>query len=266
MKFRTSEIGSIEGVPDYILNEFHTKNNPIALVIPVINEGSRIINQIKAIERLNPNVDVIIADGGSSDESKAFFFDGNHKLAALLIKRGPGRLSAQLRMAFHYCIEEGYEAVITLDGNNKDDVVGINSVIAALESGYDYVQGSRFKKGGVAENTPILRYLAIRLIHSPITSLAAGKWFTDTTNGFRGHRIQVLKSPEIDIFRDLFTGYELLAYLPIRISKCGYKVCEVPVARRYPKNESIPTKIHGLRSQAKILEILIKSATGKFNP
>ena len=47
------------------------------------------------------------------------------KLRALLIKRGPGKLSAQMRMAMSFALDEGYEGIIVVDGNGKDDVAAI---------------------------------------------------------------------------------------------------------------------------------------------
>lgn len=266
MKFQSHLVRNVDGVPDYSILEFNPRKTKFALVIPVINEGFRIIEQLRKIDEENLNIDIVIADGGTTDESASFFKSGRSNLRTLLTKHGPGRLSAQLRMAFHYCTSQGYEAVITMDGNDKDGARGISRISAALEDGFDFVQGSRFRKGGLASNTPFLRYFAIRFIHAPLTSLAAGYWFTDTTNGFRGHRIQALESKEISIYRDVFEGYELLAYLPIRISRSGYRVCEVPVSRMYPKSQEIPTKIHGARSLLRILQILLRSAKGSFNP
>ena len=39
----------------------------------------------------------------------------------------------------------------------------------------------------MAENTPLSRWIAIRLIHAPLCSLASGKWWTDSTQRFRGY-------------------------------------------------------------------------------
>jgi dolichol-phosphate mannosyltransferase len=266
MTFRSNEVERLKGVPAYSVMEFQPKGKRFALVIPVINESYRIIEQLRKIKKINPEVDIIIADGGSTDESSTFFQSGNHCLRALLIKKGSGQLSSQLRVAFHYCASQGYEAVITMDGNDKDGPSGISTIAQALDEGFDFVQGSRFIKGGIAINTPLIRYFAIRFIHAPLTSIAAGHWFTDTTNGFRGYRIKALESEQISIFRDVFVGYELLAYLQIRMSKIGYKVCEVPVSRIYPEYKKVPTKIRGFRGQFKILGILVKSAFGGFNP
>ena len=167
MKNQVRRIENIPGVPSYLIEQMRPKRYQIALVIPVINEGVRIIKQLEKFQNYLPNVDLIIADGGSTDASIEYFHSDNSLLTALLTKQSTGNLSSQLRMAFHYCLESDYEAVITMDGNDKDGIEGIEGIKEALEAGIDFVQGSRFLKGGIAINTPIKRLLAIRLIHAP---------------------------------------------------------------------------------------------------
>jgi glycosyltransferase involved in cell wall biosynthesis len=118
-------VSDVDGIPDYSVNEFKKKINKIALVIPVINEGNIIINQLEKIKELDPEVDVIIADAGSTDISRSYFLSENKIITVLLTKKSFGGLSAQLRMAFHYCVENTYEAIITMDGNDKDAPEGI---------------------------------------------------------------------------------------------------------------------------------------------
>jgi dolichol-phosphate mannosyltransferase len=118
--------------------------------------------------------------------------------------------------------------------------------------------------GGYSKNTPVSRYLGIRLIHAPISSLASGRIFTDTTNGFRGFSTKFLNDADISIFRDIFDSYELVAYLPIAAGKLGYSTVEVPVSRIYPEKGAIPTKIVGLRAQLDVLLILLKAAFGLY--
>ena len=196
-----------------------------ALVIPVINEGDRIRAQLARLAAAAPPVDVVIADGGSTDGS--LDLDTLHRLGVrtLLVKTGPGRLSAQLRMAYAWCLDEHYEGIVTMDGNGKDGVEAVAAFVAALRDGTDYVQGSRYVPGGVAENTPLDRHLAGRLLHAPLLSLAARHWFTDTTNGFRAYSARYLRDPRVAPFRDVFVRYELLFYLTVRASRLRYRVC-----------------------------------------
>lgn len=259
-------IKGIQGVPDYEVNLHGEKRHKTALIIPVLNEGTRIIAQLSKLQNLGLEVDLIIADGGSNDGSKENIESGNFEVRAILTKQGKGALSAQLRMGFHFCLTEQYESVITMDGNDKDDPIGVNEIMKALESGSDFVQGSRFVAGGKAINTPKIRYLGIRCVHAPITSLAAKFWYTDTTNGFRGHSAKLIQDPEVQIFREIFSSYELLAYIPVRSKQVGLKVSEAPVTRSYPRGIKTPTKIRGMKAQLRLLGILLSCVLGKYNP
>ena len=253
-------------IPEAELTILSGKRHRHALIIPVINEGERIRRQLKTIAEFAPDLDVIVADGGSTDGSVEPRKLAERGVRALLVKRGQGRLSAQLRMAYAWALEEGYDGIVTMDGNGKDGVEALPLFIVALDAGNDYVQGSRYHKDGAAINTPLDRKIAGRLFHAPILSLAAGHWFTDTTNGFRAYSVRYLTDPRVAPFRNVFERYNLLFYLTIRANQLGYRSQEVPVRRSYPADEKPPTKISGLRSKLALVGETLDAATGAFTP
>lgn len=242
------------------------KRHAHALVIPVINEGERIRRQLQRIRDTALPVDVIVADGGSTDGSLDADFVARTGVRAVLTKTGPGRLSAQLRMAYAWCIRQGYRGIVTIDGNGKDGVEAVRLFVEKLEAGDDYVQGSRYARGGLAENTPLERTIGNRLIHAPLLSLAGRRWLTDTTNGFRGYSARYLLHPRVQPFRDIFMKYELLFYLTVRAGQLGLKVTQVPVRRSYPAGEAVPTKITGSGAKADVLRQTFAAALGRFSP
>ncbi|MDR2689493.1 MAG: glycosyltransferase family 2 protein [Azoarcus sp.] len=235
------------------------------VVIPVINEGERIRSLLQKMAALDiaAVADILIVDGGSTDGSLAVDALQVLGVRGLLVKTAPGKLSAQLRCAYAFALDHGYEGIITIDGNDKDDPEAIPRFIAALESGVDFVQASRFIKGGRAENTPGMRDLAIRFIHAPCLSLASGFKWTDTTQGFRAYSRKMLLDPAIAPFRDVFMGYELLAYLSCRAPRLGYRCIELPTIRRYPVGK-VPTKIDGFRGNVVMLAVLVKACLGGY--
>lgn len=242
------------------------KQHTYCVVIPVINEGDRIKSLLKRMEanRISSIADIIIVDGGSTDGSLEL--DGLKQIGVrgLLVKKGPGKLSAQLRCAYAFALDKGYEGIVTIDGNDKDDPEAIPRFIEALKQGIDFVQASRFLPGGVAVNTPKSRDFAIRYIHAPCLSFASGFKWTDTTQGFRAYRRRMLVDPEVAPFRDVFFTYELLAYLSYRAPKLGYKCKEIPTVRAYPAGE-VPTKISLLKGNFGVLKTLLNTCMGKFN-
>lgn len=253
-------------VPNFTQQVFRPSESRFCLVIPVINEGNKIQKQLTLISNSRIPVDVIVADGGSTDGSLELDFLYGTSVRALLTKKGEGKLSAQLRMAYAWALDEGYDGIVTMDGNGKDNVDAVTSFIGKLEEGYDYVQGSRYAPGGVATNTPLERTIANRFVHAPLMSVAGKFWFSDTTNGFRAYSRRFLDDPRVAPFRDVFQRYELLFYLTVRAGQLGFKVCEIPVRRTYPKGVPTPTKIQGWKGKFDILKQAFNAAAGRFRP
>ncbi|HEY4216053.1 MAG TPA: glycosyltransferase family 2 protein [Gemmatimonadaceae bacterium] len=232
----------------------------------VINEADRIQRQLEQMAPLADRVDIVVADGGSTDGSLGIDTLAAARVRALLVKRGPGKLSAQMRMAIAFALDEGYDGLIVIDGNGKDDVSAIPRFAELLDEGYDHIQGSRYIPGGHGINTPLSRTLAVKLLHAPLISLAARTRYTDTTNGFRAYSRRLLTDPRVQPLRDIFMGYELHYYLAIRAARLGFRVTETPVTRRYPSSGKTPTKISPVKGNLAILRTLAAAASGKFNP
>lgn len=259
---------NIEGVPDYISNEIQHKQTKYCLCIPIINESDRIHKQLERARKhgIDTLVDIIICDGDSTDGSTNLATLESFGVNTLLIKKGFGKQGAQLRMGFQFALDRGYDGIITIDGNNKDSIESVPLFIEKLEKGYDFIQGSRYVKGGKAVNTPLIRHLAVQFIHSPMISFTAKQKFTDTTNAFRAYSRKYLEHPEVLPLRAIFVTYELLAYLSVRASQLNLKVAEVPVERIYPKTGKTPTKISFFKGNGNLMKILYNNLRGKYNP
>lgn len=263
---RVEQAGPPWAVPMYSAEEFRPRNERWAVCVFVINEGQRIQRQLERMRSVQAPLDVVLADGGSTDGSTDDQLLASLGVSALLVKQGPGKLSAQMRMALAWCLDKGYEGVVVMDGNNKDDPRALPHFADMLSRGCDHVQGSRFVPGGEAVNTPWSRYWGIKLVHAPLVSLAAGIRYTDTTNGFRAYSRRLLVDPRIAPFREVFSQYELHYYLAIRAAQLGFRVAEIPVHREYPAHGAVPTKIHGWRGNWQILRTLWSACRGNFNP
>jgi len=260
--------GGSAGVPAFECTEYAPRTCDYVVLIPVINEGERILKELyRAYKHNIPDyADIVICDGGSTDDSLQERKLRKLEVNTLLVKKDKGKQGAQLRMGIYWALARGYQGIITIDGNYKDSIEDVPKFIQKLKEGYGFVQGSRFVKGGRAVNTPLIRYLSVRLIHAPIISLAAGQRFTDTTNAFRAYAAEYLSDDRVAPLRDVFMTYELLAYLSVRATQLGYKACEIPVTRAYPKKGKTPTKISFLKGNSELLSILFRTLRGAYNP
>lgn len=256
------------GVPRFECTEYCEKTKDYVLLIPIINEGERIIRELERAAQNNVSdyADIVICDGGSTDGCTEETRLRQLGVNTLLVKRDTGKQGAQLRMGIWWALERGYKGVVTIDGNDKDSIEDVPHFIEKLKEGYGLVQGSRFVKGGKAINTPLIRTVSVRLIHAPVISLTAGQWFTDTTNAFRAYSAEYLKDTRVSPLRDVFMTYELLAYLSVRASQLGYRACEIPVTRAYPKTGKTPTKISFFKGNSELMKILIRNAFGAYSP
>ncbi|MFM7350465.1 MAG: hypothetical protein ACKO01_13440, partial [Erythrobacter sp.] len=79
-------------VPAHEVALYAPRRQRHALVIPVINEGERIRGQLRRIQAANLPVDVVVADGGSTDGSLDAEFVSGAGVRAVLTKTGPGKL------------------------------------------------------------------------------------------------------------------------------------------------------------------------------
>lgn len=254
-------------VPEHRVDRWEGRRHDYCVVIPVINEGGRIASLLRRMKALGipDTMDVIIADGGSTDGSLGPELLDETGVAGLFVKTGPGKLGAQLRCAYAFALDQGYDGIVTIDGNDKDDPEPVGAFVAAMREGVHFVQASRFVPGGTSVNTPRLRHVAIRTIHAPVLSIASRHRWTDTTQGFRAYRSEVLRDPRVAPFRDVFQSYELLAYLSYRVPRLGYRCVELPTSRVYPEGE-VPTKISGLWGNVDLLRTLFRACTGRYNP
>jgi len=257
-----------KGVPKFECREYREKEKEYVVLIPIINEGERIIKELKRAYKnhVADYADIVICDGGSTDGCTQDKYLKKLQVNTLLVKQDEGKQGAQLRMGIWWALERGYKGIITIDGNNKDSIEDVPKFIEKLRDGYGFVQGSRFIKGGRAINTPVVRWLSVNLIHAPIISITAKHRFTDTTNAYRAYSAEYLLDERVKPLRDIFMTYELLAYLSVRASQLGYKVCEIPVTRAYPKTGKTPTKISFLKGNSQLMKILISNFFGKYNP
>ncbi len=154
------------GTPSFEVREYSSRETDYCFVVVVWNEGERIREQLRRMERRAALADIIIADGASDDGSLDEQLLRGCRVRAHLITRERG-LSTALRMAFSFALDDGYGGVVTVDGNGKDGVESLPLFLDRLEHGYDLIQGSHFLPGGGHRATPFERMLGIRCIVRP---------------------------------------------------------------------------------------------------
>lgn len=220
---------------------------PKVLVSPVaFNEELKLRNVIERYMR-SPACglyDYMVIDDGSTDGTPGLLAEYRARgVLALRHERQRG-VGAAIRTAIAYAREHGYEFLVIMAGNDKDNPDEIPALLSpAVNEGYDFVQGSRYKgANGVGGDMPFYRKLATRL-HPLLMSFFAGVPVTDSTNGFRVIRLKMLEDPRFDINQPWLDHYELEPYLMFKCIRLGFRFTEVFVTKIYPSRKLGYTKM-----------------------
>lgn len=216
-----------------------TPANQVLIVTFAFNEGVKIRT---TVERTVAAVshDLLVMDDGSTDGS----IEPLRQFPVRVIsnRRNEG-IGAAMKQSFDYALNENYDVMVIMAGNNKDDPEEIPRLLKPIiEGDYDLVQGSRFLPGGGHGNMPLYRRFATQL-HPMLFSLAARKRVTESTNGFRAFRTALLRDPRINWRQDWLDQYELEPYLLYKTITLGYRHTEAPVTKIYPPKSLGYTKM-----------------------
>lgn len=214
----------------------------IICIAPCYNELHKIDKVVSRMDRSTVD-EILVVDDGSTDNSPE---TARAKGATILSLKKPSGVGVAIRKGIEYSIAHKYDIIVIIAGNNKDDPKEIVKLVKPItREGYDFVQGSRFKKGGQYGKMPFYRLLATK-IHPIIFSIISGKYITESTNGFRAFRTSLFINKNINIWQKWLNKYELEPYLYYKVIKLGYRTKEVPVTKIYPPKELGYTKMKPL--------------------
>jgi dolichol-phosphate mannosyltransferase len=203
------------------------------------NEGDK-IRRTLARHPSPRSYDLLVADDGSTDHS----LDGIDASVIVLRSETNRGIGAAMKGVFQYALDHAYDVLVIHAGNDKDEPLEIPLLVEPIVNGRaDFVQGSRYLGGGGFGNMPRYRVFSTRVLHPLVFSIAARKRVTESTNGFRAFRTELLRDPRIDWRQDWLDRYELEPYLLLKAIRLGYRHCEVPVTKIYPPHTHGYTKM-----------------------
>ncbi|MEX2011973.1 MAG: glycosyltransferase family 2 protein, partial [Chloroflexota bacterium] len=110
----------------------------IAAVIPAYQEAPRVGPVVVGAKAHLP---VLVVDDGSADDTASVAEDAGATVLRLRPNQGKG---AALRAGFRWALDNGIEAVVTLDADGQHDPAEIPTFVAArARTGADLVVGRR---------------------------------------------------------------------------------------------------------------------------
>jgi dolichol-phosphate mannosyltransferase len=231
------------------------------LVCPVaFNEHVKLKNVIERYLQscVRNQADFLVVDDASDDGTTQIIQDfAQQGIKTIRHARRQG-VGAAIRTAIKYAREQGYEVLVIMAGNNKDNPDEILQLIdPVLNEGYDFVQGSRYKDPkSLGGHMPPYRKIATK-VHPCLMSLITGKKVSDSTNGFRAFRLSMFDNAAINIDQPWLDHYELEPYLLYKALTLGFRFTEVSVTKIYPPKKLGYTKMRPFIGWWSILRPLI---------
>jgi dolichol-phosphate mannosyltransferase len=203
----------------------------VACILPFFNENGKIGNAAKGFSAVGGIDEVIAVDDGSDDDSPE---EARQACATVLHHTERRGVGAAIRTGIDYALAHGFDIIVVAAGNGKDKPDETDRILKPiLEEGYDYVQGSRYLKGGNPGRMPLHRIICTRL-YPFLIRLILGFPATEGTNGFRAYKTSIFKDKRINLWQEWLDGVELEYYLQVQVIRLGYRVKEVPVTKTYP--------------------------------
>lgn len=149
-------------------------NAKILALIPAYNEHEHIA---KVVRQAKLHLPVLVVDDGSADETSAIA----REEGAVVLRQEPNQgKGAAMARGFAYALESGYDAVITLDGDEQHDPSEIPEFVNDyLQDHPDLIIGERdFRK------MPFVR-MCSNTIGTWMFSWAMGQYIPDNQSGYR---------------------------------------------------------------------------------
>ncbi len=230
----------------------------MAVIIPALNEVGKIGRVLDKLPRDGRFEAIVVDDGstdGTGDEARA------HGAAVVVRHEERGGVGAAIRDGWAVGLARKRPYLALLSGDDQHDPSQLVTAFDRLLSAdADYVQGSRWIKGGRVVGRTGGRGPSTR-VYSIVFSVLAGRHVTDATNGFRVFKSSMLTDPRIRLDQSWLTSYDLEPYLLFKAIRCGYKVIEHPVTVVYHSTEGY-TKMRGIRDWWRLFRPAIFLRTG----
>jgi len=153
----------------------------LVAVVPAWNEAGAIGGVVDEIRAFDPQIDVVVVDDASTDDTAGVARAHGAKVLALPFNVGIG---GAVQTGFRYARDEGYEIAVRLDGDGQHAAEELGKLLAPIRAGdAELVIGSRFVDPAGTYRPPFARRMGIR-VFARLVSLLGGQKVTDTTSGF----------------------------------------------------------------------------------
>ena len=212
--------------------------NPLTIIIPVLNEEDAIPETMRALIDAVPDTDIVVVDDHSTDGTQGIVesFAAEHPRVRLVHNEMPPGFANALKTGFKTATTE---FVLPVMGDLCDEVARIPEMLeVCLDGDCDLVCGSRYIKGGRKEGGPRIQTFFSWLFGVTIHVLT-GIATHDISNSFKMYRRSALEAITIES-----SMFEVSMEMTLKVFFQGGKVAEVPTVWLHRKQGE--SKFHPL--------------------
>lgn len=193
------------------------KKSGLLVIIPAYNEEECIVQTVRHLTAVLPDVDYVVVNDGSSDATLSLCRENGCRCIDLPINVG---LAHAVKSGMIYAYREGYDYALQFDADGQHDARYIRPLLEKMQrEDLDVAIGSRFLK---AKMPVSMRTIGARMIRGLIR-LFSGQTLTDPTSGMRLYNRRMIRT--FATRTNMTPEPDTVSYL----IKCGARVADVPV-------------------------------------
>lgn len=223
----------------------------LVIIIPTYNERDNIITLLDALRRViagvsGYDVSYLVVDDNSPDGTKELVRAYGHKHSDIFLLAGKkeGLGKALLRGVGFAVDDMGADIILQMDADLSHDPAAVPRFLKALESGADFVVGSRYIPGGsIPDNWGIHRKVQ-SIVGNAIVRFGLGlSQVHDWTGGFRAYKKVHFERVRHELGK--YRGYVFQIAFLHKAMLGGAQVAEVPIHftdRRFGRSKIIPSE------------------------
>jgi dolichol-phosphate mannosyltransferase len=199
----------------------------VLVVTPTYNERDNLEALCAAVLASPIHADYMIVDDNSPDGTGQLADELSAREPRIKVMHRPGKmgLGSAYRQAFGRALADGYDAVISMDGDWSHDPQYLPDLVAGAANA-DLVIGSRYLNGISVVNWDLSR-LIMSQVANTYARLVTAMPFRDCTSGFQCLTSRALAAIGLESIRT--DGYSFLVELKYRVVHAGLRGVEVPI-------------------------------------
>jgi glycosyltransferase involved in cell wall biosynthesis len=237
------------GRQDFERRNPDAKIGPVLALIASYLEADNIGPVLKAVPEEVHGLEVttlVVVDGG--DDGTEDIVEAAGALCAVL----PVNMGQGVALQLGYEIAQAYHCryVVTIDADGQNDPGEIPDLLAPLIANEsDFVIASR--RRGTDETTDVLRKSGV-VVFAGMINWIIGKKLTDTSNGYRAFRTEVLA--DLTLEQDQYQTAEVI----ITAAKRGWRITEAPTVW-HPRSSGESKKGHNIYFGIQYARVIIRT-------